>query len=169
MQNFHYLIFLILYFISYCQDNQKSDPGVSESGDGKTNIDFKAEANASPKPDGSLDLADGGKKDPTLRRKELLVNSGLAKVFCFSVFTIAYIVSCLSDQMCNVKFTISSQLSLLDSLNLATSFVLQCLVDSCIESASEFLRSNFGKDLIYEVVPFVCQASDSFLAYCDIL
>lgn len=28
----------------------------------------------------------GGKKDPTLRRKELLVDSGLAEVFLFFIF-----------------------------------------------------------------------------------
>lgn len=48
---------------------------------------------------------EGGKKDPFLRRQELLVNSGLA----------------------------------------------ESLVDTCIESAGELLRSNFGKEVIYEV------------------
>ncbi|GLT45729.1 hypothetical protein SLA2020_195390 [Shorea laevis] len=50
--------------------------------------------------------SEGGKKDPSLRRRELLVNSGLA----------------------------------------------ESLVDICIESAGELLRSNFGKEIIYEVV-----------------
>ncbi|XP_058212550.1 pumilio homolog 24 [Rhododendron vialii] len=48
---------------------------------------------------------EGGKKDPFLRRQELLVNSGLA----------------------------------------------ESLIDTCIESAGELLRSNFGKEVIYEV------------------
>ncbi|KFK39025.1 hypothetical protein AALP_AA3G190900 [Arabis alpina] len=47
----------------------------------------------------------GGKKDPLLRRQELLVNSGLA----------------------------------------------ERLIDVCAENAEEFLKSNFGKDLMYEV------------------
>ncbi|MCL7035350.1 hypothetical protein MKW94_021413 [Papaver nudicaule] len=50
-------------------------------------------------------LVDGGKKDPSVRRKELLVNSGLAEK----------------------------------------------LIDMCIDSAGELLRSNFGKEVIYEV------------------
>ncbi|XP_058076167.1 pumilio homolog 24 isoform X2 [Magnolia sinica] len=53
----------------------------------------------------TLKLADGGKKDPSLRRFELLVNSGLA----------------------------------------------ESLIDTCIESAGELLRSNFGKEVVYEV------------------
>ncbi|XP_030975160.1 pumilio homolog 24 [Quercus lobata] len=52
-----------------------------------------------------LHLVEGGKKDPFLRRQELLVNSGLA----------------------------------------------EGLIDICIESAGELLRSNFGKEVIYEV------------------
>lgn len=45
-----------------------------------------AEASANRNPEGSLNLVEGGKKDPTLRRQELLVNSGLAKVSWFSIF-----------------------------------------------------------------------------------
>ncbi|KAK9146995.1 hypothetical protein Sjap_006898 [Stephania japonica] len=61
--------------------------------------------NSSKSPEENLHSVDGGKKDPSLRRIELLVNSGLA----------------------------------------------QSLVDTCIENAGELLRSNFGKEVIYEV------------------
>ncbi|KAL6186013.1 hypothetical protein ACLB2K_042135 [Fragaria x ananassa] len=56
-------------------------------------------------PDENTKLVDGGKKDPSVRRQELLVKSGLA----------------------------------------------ERLVDVCITSAGELLRSNFGKEVIYEV------------------
>ncbi|KAJ6313690.1 hypothetical protein OIU77_015054 [Salix suchowensis] len=62
------------------------------------------------KPDDStspetLHLIEGGKKDPSIRRQELLVGSGLA----------------------------------------------ENLIDICIENAEELLRSNFGKEVLYEV------------------
>ncbi|KAG5236011.1 hypothetical protein OIU78_003997 [Salix suchowensis] len=62
------------------------------------------------KPDDStspetLQLIEGGKKDPSIRRQELLVGSGLA----------------------------------------------ENLIDICIENAEELLRSNFGKEVLYEV------------------
>ncbi|KAJ6722142.1 hypothetical protein OIU85_025149 [Salix viminalis] len=62
------------------------------------------------KPDDStspetLQLIEGGKKDPSIRRQELLVGSGLA----------------------------------------------ENLIDICIENAGELLRSNFGKEVLYEV------------------
>ncbi|XP_026442660.1 pumilio homolog 24-like [Papaver somniferum] len=50
-------------------------------------------------------LVDGGKKDPSVRRIELLVTSGLA----------------------------------------------ESLIDICVDNAGELLRSNFGKEVIYEV------------------
>lgn len=53
----------------------------------------------------NLLLVDGSKKDPSLRRFELLVDSGLA----------------------------------------------ESLIDTCIENAGELLRSNFGREIIYEV------------------
>eukprot|EP00262_Sarcandra_glabra_P017584 TRINITY_DN6061_c0_g1_i1.p1 TRINITY_DN6061_c0_g1~~TRINITY_DN6061_c0_g1_i1.p1 ORF type:complete len:660 (-),score=112.79 TRINITY_DN6061_c0_g1_i1:326-2281(-) len=56
-------------------------------------------------PRDNLQLLEGGKKDPSLRRFELLVNNGLA----------------------------------------------ESLIDTCIENAGELLRSNFGKEVIYEV------------------
>ncbi|KAM7259693.1 hypothetical protein ACFE04_015434 [Oxalis oulophora] len=55
--------------------------------------------------DADENLTDGGKKDPSVRRQELLVDSGLA----------------------------------------------ESLVDFCIESADKLLRSNFGKDVLYEI------------------
>lgn len=53
----------------------------------------------------TLQLVEGGKKDPSIRRQELLVGSGLAKN----------------------------------------------LIDMCTENAEELLRSNFGKEVLYEV------------------
>lgn len=52
----------------------------------------------------TLQLVEGGKKDPSIRRQELLVGSGLAKN----------------------------------------------LIDMCTENAEELLRSNFGKEVLYE-------------------
>ncbi|KAI5581055.1 hypothetical protein BDE02_08G195500 [Populus trichocarpa] len=52
----------------------------------------------------TLQLLEGGKKDPSIRRQELLVGSGLAKN----------------------------------------------LIDMCTENAEELLRSNFGKEVLYE-------------------
>ncbi|XP_048235331.1 pumilio homolog 24 [Ricinus communis] len=53
----------------------------------------------------NADFIEGGKKDPSIRRHELLVGSGLA----------------------------------------------ENLIDVCIENAGELLRSNFGKEVLYEV------------------
>lgn len=64
-----------------------------------------ADTKKSAKPGGCVDLSMGGKKDPLVRRRELLVDSGLA----------------------------------------------EALIDTCIESAGDLLRSNFGKDILYEV------------------
>ncbi|RVW99148.1 Pumilio-like 24 [Vitis vinifera] len=79
-----------------------------ESGDEETKGDLEvttAEANENTSPSESHHIAEGGKKDPNLRRQELLVDSGLA----------------------------------------------ENLIDTCIESAGELLRSNFGKEVMYEV------------------
>ncbi|KAJ9699672.1 hypothetical protein PVL29_005507 [Vitis rotundifolia] len=79
-----------------------------ESGDEETKGDPEvttAEANENTSPSESHHIAEGGKKDPNLRRQELLVDSGLA----------------------------------------------ENLIDTCIESAGELLRSNFGKEVMYEV------------------
>ncbi|KAJ0093529.1 hypothetical protein Patl1_24980 [Pistacia atlantica] len=62
-------------------------------------------ADESTSPSEDLHLVEGGKKDPYLRRQELLVNSGLA----------------------------------------------ESLIDICIENAGELLRSNFGREVFYEV------------------
>ncbi|XP_050216559.1 pumilio homolog 24 [Mercurialis annua] len=53
----------------------------------------------------NVDFIEGGKKDPSIRRQELLVSSGLA----------------------------------------------ENLIDICTENAGELLRSNFGKEVLYEV------------------
>ncbi|CAK7333281.1 unnamed protein product [Dovyalis caffra] len=63
-----------------------------------------AETDESTSPD-TLQLVEGGKKDQSIRRQELLVGSGLA----------------------------------------------ENLIDICIENAEELLRSNFGKEVLYEV------------------
>uniref|UniRef100_A0A5B7ANJ5 PUM-HD domain-containing protein n=1 Tax=Davidia involucrata TaxID=16924 RepID=A0A5B7ANJ5_DAVIN len=64
-----------------------------------------SKANRSTGPGEGVHLMEGGKKDPFLRRQELLVSSGLA----------------------------------------------ESLIDICKDSASELLKSNLGKDVIYEV------------------
>lgn len=43
-------------------------------------------ANRNPSGSETLHLSDSGKKDPFLRRQELLVNSGLAEVCCLTIF-----------------------------------------------------------------------------------
>ena len=43
------------------------------------------EANTSTNPDESIPVIEGGLKDPSDRRQELLVKSGLAKVCCFNI------------------------------------------------------------------------------------
>lgn len=63
------------------------------------------QADESTSPAENLPLAEGGKKDPRVRRQELLVSSGLA----------------------------------------------ESMIDVCIENAGELLRSNFGKEVLYEV------------------
>ncbi|GAB2227514.1 hypothetical protein Droror1_Dr00009336 [Drosera rotundifolia] len=64
------------------------------------------EAEGSNKPGKRTRCVEGGKKDPFVRRQELLVNSGLA----------------------------------------------ESLIETCIENSEELLKSNFGKEVIYEVV-----------------
>lgn len=75
----------------YCQDDQKRNLDVDESGNREASHNIEValdEASGSPNPDDSLNLVEGGKKHPTLRRQELLVNSGLAKVCCLSTFAL---------------------------------------------------------------------------------
>ncbi|CAN6551311.1 unnamed protein product [Malus baccata var. baccata] len=76
---------------------------VNKSGE-EANSDLELDE-ANMNPDDGLHSVEGGKKDPAVRRQELLVQSGLAEK----------------------------------------------LVDVCITSAGELLRSNFGKEVIYEV------------------
>ncbi|XP_068332792.1 pumilio homolog 24-like [Pyrus communis] len=76
---------------------------VNKSGE-EANSDLELDE-ADMNPDDGLHSVEGGKKDPAVRRQELLVQSGLAEK----------------------------------------------LVDVCITSAGELLRSNFGKEVIYEV------------------
>lgn len=45
----------------------------------------EAEADRSSDPEDSVHVVEGGKKDPSVRRQELLVKSGLAEVCCFSL------------------------------------------------------------------------------------
>lgn len=53
---------------------------------GETGEEEKIKEEEIPASGESLDLTEGGKKDPLLRRQELLVNSGLAEVCCFTIF-----------------------------------------------------------------------------------
>lgn len=71
------------------EDSEVKVPEVNED---KTSVD-------------DTDLAESGKKDPLVRRQELLINSGFA----------------------------------------------ESLLDICIENVGELIRSNFGKEVIYEV------------------
>ncbi|OVA18708.1 Pumilio RNA-binding repeat [Macleaya cordata] len=93
---------------SLCQKDEGSEVN-SELGSGKgTGNDMEtagADTDNSKSTGESEQLVDGGKKDPSVRRVELLVNSGLA----------------------------------------------ENLIDTCIDSTGELLRSNFGKEVIYEV------------------
>jgi pumilio family protein 6 len=72
------------------------------SKDGESNDEEEAKSDLEEVPEAN----DGGKKDPSLRRQELLVDSGLA----------------------------------------------ESLVDICIESAGEQIRSNLGKEVMYEIM-----------------
>ncbi|KAH0993000.1 hypothetical protein GBA52_004483 [Prunus armeniaca] len=84
---------------SETKSSEVNRSGEEASSDLEVTVD---EANTN---DDDLHLVEGGKKDPSIRRQELLVKSGLA----------------------------------------------ERLVDICTENAGELLRSNFGKDVIYEV------------------
>lgn len=60
------------------------DKGSTE--EGKTDNDIEETeivANRSSEPGEALDVVEGGKKDPSVRRHELLVKSGLGEVCCF--------------------------------------------------------------------------------------
>ncbi|KAK2990301.1 hypothetical protein RJ640_014753 [Escallonia rubra] len=75
---------------------------VVEGGEDESDAEEKTTTGS---PDESLHLNEGGKKDPLLRRQELLLNSGLA----------------------------------------------ESLIEACRVKAGELLRSNHGKEVIYEV------------------
>ncbi|KAJ8766851.1 hypothetical protein K2173_009153 [Erythroxylum novogranatense] len=80
--------------------DQESSDNEDSSVKGITMAEGKESTNAD-----YLHLVEGGKKDPSLRRRELLVDSGLA----------------------------------------------ESLVDTCTKNVAELLRSNFGKEVLYEV------------------
>ncbi|VVA24672.1 PREDICTED: pumilio [Prunus dulcis] len=84
---------------SETKSSEDNRSGEEASSDLEVTVD---EANTN---DDDIHLVEGGKKDPSIRRQELLVKSGLA----------------------------------------------ERLVDVCTENAGELLRSNFGKEVIYEV------------------
>ncbi|KNA14803.1 hypothetical protein SOVF_104200 [Spinacia oleracea] len=92
-----------------CEDKlaQSGDNDEDDKKEAEHDIKLPAsEADESMEPEEEdTHLAEGGKKDPLIRRQELLVKSGLA----------------------------------------------ESLVDVCVESAEELLKSNFGKDVLYEV------------------
>lgn len=75
------------------ESNEDKEVTVDEVNKDKTSVD-------------DSDLAESGKKDPLVRRQELLINSGLA----------------------------------------------ESLLDVCTESVGELIRSNFGKEVLYEVI-----------------
>ncbi|OMO53583.1 hypothetical protein CCACVL1_28521 [Corchorus capsularis] len=85
--------------------NISRDEESNEEEVGSDNDMTASESGKSDTPAESLHSVEGGKKDPSLRRRELLISSGLAEK----------------------------------------------LVDVCIENTGELLRSNFGKEVIYEV------------------
>lgn len=67
---------------SYSLVNQ-GDAGENSTEKNDTDIEEGApEVDTEVDPDDDIQLPEGGKKDPFLRRQELLVNSGLAEV-CF--------------------------------------------------------------------------------------
>ncbi|CAI8610701.1 unnamed protein product [Vicia faba] len=77
-----------------------------DENDSKEDIEVKMpEVNEDKTSEDVTDLAESGKKDPFVRRQELLINSGLA----------------------------------------------ESLLDICIENVGELIRSNFGKEVIYEL------------------
>ncbi|KAK1315638.1 hypothetical protein QJS10_CPA05g00322 [Acorus calamus] len=78
----------------------------SDHGDAKADADLSlTDVDNGVNSGKNLKFIDGGKKDPSIRRSELFVESGLA----------------------------------------------ERLIDTCIESVGELLKSNFGKEVIYEV------------------
>lgn len=88
-------------------EDKLSESAENGSGNDEEN-DIKlssSEGHESMEPGEDDDLVEGGKKDPFVRRQELLLKSGLA----------------------------------------------ESLVDTCIENVEELLKSNFGKDVLYEV------------------
>ncbi|XP_047332682.1 pumilio homolog 24 isoform X2 [Impatiens glandulifera] len=85
--------------------NKAEASEVEETGEDENMDEEDADADESSITKKSKKLVSGGKKDPFLRRKELLVDSGLA----------------------------------------------ESLIDTCVENAEELLRSNLGKEIIYEV------------------
>ncbi|BBG93141.1 pumilio 24 [Prunus dulcis] len=112
---------------SETKSSEDNRSGEEASSDLEVTVD---EANTN---DDDIHLVEGGKKDPSIRRQELLVKSGLAEInysevdlkFCSTIFH-------------NKTLTL-------------VGYALQRLVDVCTENAGELLRSNFGKEVIYEV------------------
>lgn len=79
-----------LYFDS-CQDQSEAHSQTETSkvslDDNESKEDMEVAADEVHKDKTSVDdadLAESGKKDPFVRRQELLINSGLAEVGCFS-------------------------------------------------------------------------------------
>lgn len=187
----HWSLYLSLFIP--CQSESKVNPDsvkeaksskTKESGDEETKGDLEvttAEANENTSPSESHHIAEGGKKDPNLRRQELLVDSGLAEVCCFNLLydifnqkvyhfylfapcclylllllhlffsTGRWITSSLIHIHLNGKNLSCHVIHLSNLLWKLILCVLQNLIDTCIESAGELLRSNFGKEVMYEV------------------
>ncbi|KAF7813526.1 pumilio-like protein 24-like [Senna tora] len=85
--------------------SQTETSKVEEPGDDEPKEDMEVTADEANKDGDNSHLVESGKKDPIVRRQELLIKSGLA----------------------------------------------ESLIDICIENTGELIRSNFGKDVIYEV------------------
>lgn len=75
-----------------CQDQSEANPQTETSkaslGDDESKEDMEVAVDKVHQDQTSVDdadLAESGKKDPFVRRQELLINSGLAEVDCFSL------------------------------------------------------------------------------------
>lgn len=78
-----------------CQSESKVNPDsfreakcseLKESCDEEAKSDLEVmAASETASPSESHNLSEGGKKDPNVRRRELLVDSGLAEVCCFTL------------------------------------------------------------------------------------
>lgn len=71
--------------INFELDEKTKSSEVDEAAEENKSDTEDITANLCPSANETLNLSEGGKKDSLLRRQELLVNSGLAEVCCFSI------------------------------------------------------------------------------------